>query len=100
MDSIHFLNSVIIAFVLAGIIDSFILYFAIKLYKEIGDQGYLPKMTLFAGISVFILCLHHILEIILPEDQIFVILSETIETISLFILLLASYQLYKLATVD
>jgi hypothetical protein len=86
-------------FIIAGILDLLILVYAFSLARKMGGSGYLPRMVIFGAIGVFVLGIHHIMEIFFTEG-IMNVVSEGIETVSLLFMLLAVYQLYKLAQED
>ena len=86
-------------FIIAFILDLFIIYFAFRLSRKMGGSGYLPRLVLFGGTGVFVLGVHHLMEIFF-ESGILDSISEGIETLSLIFMLLAVIQLYKLATED
>lgn len=83
-------------FIIALILDIFIIIFALRLSRKMGGSGYLPRMVLFGGIGVLVLGIHHMMEIFF-ETGFLNALSEGIESLSLVFMLLAVIQLYKLA---
>ncbi|MFQ5900837.1 MAG: hypothetical protein ACE5IH_04705 [Thermodesulfobacteriota bacterium] len=85
------------SFYFAFILGVGILIYTFVLSKRMHYSGALYKTTLYTGLSAFILGLHHLGEIILGGIPYGVEISESIEGAGAIFLLIATYNLYKIA---
>lgn len=85
------------SFYFSFILSVVILIYTFILAKRMQFSGALYKTVLYTGLGAFVLGLHHLGEIILENVPYGIEISESVEGVGAIFLLIATYNLYKIA---
>lgn len=95
MESNNIVASLLFYFAFA--IDIGIMIYAYKLAKRMSFSGALYKVVLFVGLSALIFGIHHLGEIWLEGVAYGMEISEAVEGVAAILLLMAAYNLFRVA---
>ncbi len=85
-------------FFITFIINLLIFLYALNFGRKEGFAGYLSKSVLFAGLSSLVFSVHHVMEALFQTNQTLIAVSEAVEGVAAFLLVVAVVHLYRLVS--